>query len=140
MTPVNFNYVKELDEETLKALGEEIPSKYFRRSFQLPVTSISPNGMDALEVTHARKGKWHENKNVLRIYVRSINGEICITIPYQDQVIYQRYRALLNHLKFGRVYVTFPNIRINHSTYILYFMAKDFKIVESHNINNNSKN
>lgn len=139
MNPLNFNYAKELDEETRKALGEEIPSKYYRREFKLPVTSVSPNGVDALEVTHARTGKWHGDKKVLHIYVRSINGEICVTIPYIDQVIYQRYRALLNYLKFGRVYVTFPSISIRHSTYLLFFMAKDFKIVED-NINNNSKN
>lgn len=131
MTPLNFNYISELDSETKDLLNRGTSSKRaYRNHLTIPTSSLSTTGSEYLTVTNARKAKWDKNIDVIRLNVLTCNGGICVTVRYTDPLIYERYRQLLKIMKNGIVEITFPYVEINASSSGtgLYFTSSDFKI------------
>lgn len=101
----------------------------FCNHITLPVASLSPTGSDYLTVISATKGKMN-GLPVVRFRVLTCSGGITVTVPYEDELVYLRYRSLLCYLKNQQVQVSFPTITVNCSSrgFGLYFTSTDFKM------------
>ena len=129
MKPLNFNYITDVDEDTKEHVPKYHATTHLNYKITLPVASLSPTGSDYLPVISAKKGKLCDCP-VIRLRVLMCSGGITVTVPCHDDLVYLRYRALLNYLRNQRVEITFPNITINSSIqgFGLYFTATDFKM------------
>lgn len=132
MKPVNYTYIDDLCLEDNPLLDKTyIPKHSYVNHFTLPTNAFSPTNSEYLTVTKATKAKWNTH-DVIRFNVLTCDGGICITIPYTDPLIYQRYRSLLKRMYNQTVKITFPSITINYGMKRcgLYFTASDFKMNE----------
>lgn len=131
MTPLLNTYSDELDIETKELLKEAKQSKRFINALPLPTRAFSTTNSEYLSLVSIQKAKWQKNTDVIRLHVKTSEGVICITIRYNDENIYKRYRAVLDRLRTTDIEVTFPCIVIHHSNYGLYFTANDFKVQDA---------
>ena len=129
MKPLNFNYLNDTSEETRELVKKCSTSPHFCNHVTLPSSSFSPTGSDFLTVVSAKKGKMN-GMTVIRLRVLTYSGGITVTVPYEDELVYLRYRSMCGYLKNQKVQITFPSITVNCSArgYGLYFTSTDFKM------------
>ena len=130
MKPLNFTYIKDLCPEDKILLDRAYIAEHsYVNQFTLPTNAFSPTNSEYLTVTKATKAKW-DTKDIIRLNVLTCDGGICVTIPYTDPLVYQRYRSLLKRMHNQTVKITFPSITVNYGMKGcgLYFTASDFKM------------
>lgn len=130
MKPINFTYIDDLCLDDKPLLDKLHISKHsYVNHLTLPTNAFSPTNSEYLIVTKATKAKW-DTQDVIRLNVLTCDGGICVTIPYTNPLVYQRYRSLLKKMYNQTVKISFPSITINYGMKGcgLYFTASDFKM------------
>ena len=130
MTPLNNTYIKDLDDETMNLLHctNDEASTNMQELFLAP-QALTPDGSEFFPLVHAYKSKWHDERDVIRFRVLTNDVGITISVPCsKGDLLYRRYRSILERLQNTRVEISFPEIEVHHSKHGLYFISHDFKI------------
>lgn len=128
-TPLNTSFLAEMTIES-KALvmKSKINSSVFVNSLTFPTSAFSSTGSEYLPVLKASKGVIRNKTPVIRLRVLTQTGGLTVTIICYDELIYRRYRSLLDRMNNHQIQISFPSITINNGGHGLYFTADDFKM------------
>ena len=130
MTPLNYTFIKDLDDETRSQLPQysRMPSNGIVRKLQFPTHVLTPDGSGFFPLVHAYMRRLKNGNSVFRFRVRSIVGGITIRVVCSSPFQYQRYRAILLRLRNTPVSITFTDVVLYHTENGLFFESNDFKI------------
>ena len=130
-TPLNTSFLSEMTNESKDQvrMSKSVTSRYVNH-VTFPTSAFSSTGSEYLPVLKASKGSLKNKVPVIRLRVLTQTGGITVTIISSSELIYKRYRALLDWMNNNQMQVSFPSISINYGAggKGLYFMASDFKM------------
>lgn len=138
MTPLNYTYVKDMDQNTIDLIQRtNEPVTTNRSELVLAPQALTPDGSEYFQLVHAYKASWESKGiDVIRFRVLSCDGGITVTIPCSNaDLLYRRYRSILERLRNSCVWITFPVIEVHGSKHCLYFVSHEFKIRPETNTN-----